>query len=73
MKVYVLMRFERCQMDKQYGDHGCYYEEDLKIINIYVNKETAERVAKEKNEKFGNEEYETEVEYFVRCWSVNEE
>ena len=73
MKVYVLMRFERYRMRNHYGDYGNYYEEEERIVDIYLNKETAEKDAEERNKMFANEEYETEIEYYVDCWRVNEE
>ena len=73
MKVYVLMRFERYQMNKHYGDYGCYYQEEFEIIDVYLNKETAEKEAEERNKKYRNENYEEEQEYYVDCWRVNEE
>ena len=73
MKVYVVIRFERREMQNHYGDYGRYYEEESRNVDVYLNEETADRVAEELYKKWGNDNYEEEITYYVEEWEVNEE
>ena len=72
MKVYLVMRFKRYRINNHYGDYGTYHEEEESIYNIYLSEERAEQVAKELQEKWGNEDYDTEENYYVDYWEVKE-
>lgn len=72
MKVYVLMSFRRHRINNHYGDYGRYYEEEESIYNIYLNEEKAEQVAQELREKWGNNDYDNEQDYYVDRWEVVE-
>ena len=72
MKVYLVMKFRRDRISNHYGDYGRYYEEEESIYDIYLSEEKAEQVAQELQEKWGNDDYENEQNYYVDCWEVVE-
>lgn len=72
MKVYVVMRFKRYRINNHYGDYGTYHEEEESIYNMYLSEEKAEQVAQKLQEKWGNEDYDNEENYYVEYWEVNE-
>lgn len=72
MVVYLVMRFKRYRINNHYGDYGTYHEEEESIYNIYLSEERAEQVAQELQEKWGNEDYDNEENYYVDYWEVVE-
>ena len=66
MKVYVLM----VCIEELLG--GCRWETSEYIKDIYLNKEKAEQVAQELQEKWGNNDYDNKRDYYVEEWEVIE-